>query len=330
MKQVALITSGGDGAGINSTIEIMAKNPQIDLFGFHGGYNGILSSDPIHLTEKYCENRALDGIHLVKTGRSKIPYTKEGRDQLRRKLALDNFDCLVVCGGNGSQKAAQLLQIEGTNTIFVPMTVDNDVNGSDYSVGFDTALNKMIEVLYGLHDTSANMPGRIFMVEVLGGNSGNLALESALAGASDLAIIPEYSTKKSDITNIVKEKLKQKNSLIIMCSESAYEDKNYQSGNQGVSLDIATSIERETGIRVRKSIMGFYIRAGRPSFKDALIASKIGAVVSQSIMENHYGVMVGVRNEQIHRFDFHQVTKKLSSLNPQTVEIARYYKKIIH
>ncbi|WP_208586093.1 6-phosphofructokinase [Gracilibacillus suaedae] len=329
MKKVALITSGGDGAGINSTIEMIAKNTHIDLYGFHGGYSGILSNDPIHLTEEYCENRALDGIHLVKTGRSKLPFSKEGREQLDRRLEAEGFECLVVCGGNGSQKAAQLLYREGTNTIFVPMTVDNDVNNSDYSIGFDTALNKITDVLYGLHDTSANMPGRIFMVEVLGGNSGNLALESAIAGAADLVIIPEYSTYKRDIVHLVKEKLKQKKSLILLCSESAYENNNYQSGNQGVSFEIATAIEEETEIRVRKSIMGFYMRAGRPSFKDALIASKIGAVVSESIIQNDYGVMVGVKNEQIYRIDLHDITEQANSLNSQTLEIAKQYKKII-
>ncbi|SFL59998.1 6-phosphofructokinase 1 [Gracilibacillus orientalis] len=330
MKKVALITSGGDGAGINSTIDMISNNHNIDLYGFHGGYNGILTNDPIHLTPQYGENKVLDGIHYVQTGRSDLPYTQVGRDKLHRKLKSDGFDCLIVCGGNGSQKAAQLLHDEGTNTIFVPMTVDNDIIGSDYSIGFDTALNKLIDLLYGLHDTAANMPGRIFMVEVLGGNSGNLALESAIAGAGDLAIVPEYSTKKSAITMMIKKKLQQKKSLIIICSESAYEDNNYQSGNQGVSFEIAASIKEGTGIRVRKSIVGYYIRAGRPSFKDASFAAKIGAKVAQCIIDNHFGVMVGVSNDQIQTFPFNQIRKQFSGLHPQTVEIAKQYQKIIY
>ncbi|UOQ83643.1 6-phosphofructokinase [Gracilibacillus salinarum] len=330
MKKVALITSGGDGAGINATIEMMANHPHIDLYGFSGGYNGISINEPIHLTPQFVENKSLAGIHYVQTGRSDLPYTQEGRDKLHRKLKAEGFECLTVCGGNGSQKAAQLLHKEGTNTIFIPMTVDNDVIGSDYSIGFDTALNKLMDLLYGLHDTAANMPGRIFMVEVLGGNSGNLALESTVAGAGDLAIVPEYVTQKRAITKVVKEKLKQKQSLVIVCSESAYEDKNYQSGNQGVSFEIAAAIEEGTGIRVRKSIAGFYIRAGRPTFKDASIAAKIGAKVAQCVSDNQFGVMVGVGNDRIQALPFQHLRKQYNSLHPQTMEIAKQYNKVIY
>lgn len=330
MKKVALITSGGDGAGINSTIYMLANHQQINLYGFHGGYNGILSNDPIHLTPQFVDNKSLDGIHYIQTGRSNLPYTQEGRERLHRKLKTEGFDCLVVCGGNGSQKAAQLLHQEGTNTIFVPMTVDNDVMSSDYSIGFDTALNKLMDLLYGLHDTAVNMPGRIFMVEVLGGNAGNLALESTIAGAGDLAIVPEYATQKDVIVKNVQKKLKQKQSLIIVCSESAYEDNNYQSGNQGVSFEIAAAIEKGTGIRVRKSIVGFYIRAGRPSFKDASIAAKIGAKVAYYVTNNQFGVMVGVQNDHIQAISFQEIRKQLNRLHPQTVEVAKQYNKIIH
>ncbi|MGN8648142.1 6-phosphofructokinase [Gracilibacillus sp. HCP3S3_G5_1] len=330
MRKVALITSGGDGAGINSAIDMLINNKHIHLYGFHGGYNGITTNTPIHLTPKYGENKVLGGIHYIQTGRSDLPYTQEGRDKLRLTMQSEGFDCLIVCGGNGSQKAAQLLHEEGLPTIFVPMTVDNDVNGSEYSVGFDTALNKLIDHLYGLHDTAANMPGRIFMVEVLGGQSGNLALESVIAGAADLAIVPEYITDQEKITKVVQEKLKQKQSLIIVCSEAAYEDKKYQSGSQGVSFEIARTIEEGTGIRVRKSIAGYYIRAGRPSFKDASIAAKIGAKVAQCVLDDNFGVMVGVNNGQIQVSSFQQIRKQSNSLHPQTVEIAKQYNKIIY
>lgn len=329
MKKVALITSGGDGAGINAMITMLANHKMIDLYGFHGGYDGILANDPIHLTSSYVEHRSLDGIHYLRTGRSKKPYTQEGRAQLHRTLQEQNFDCLIVCGGNGSQKAAQLLFEEGIDTIFVPMTVDNDVIGSDYSIGFDTALNQLIDLLYGFHNTATNMPGRIFMVEVLGGNSGNLAIESAVAGGADLAIIPEYDTRKSEITKVIQEKLKDKQSLIIVCSESAYEDDNYQAGEQGVSLEIASAIEQTTKIRVRKTIAGFYIRAGRPSFRDASLAAKIGASVARCIVDDRYGVMVGVNNHHVNEIPYQQLKQQINSLNLQTIEVAKQYKKII-
>lgn len=323
MKKVALITSGGDGSGINSAIEILSRNQDIDLYGFNEGFNGILNNEPIHLTADYCENRALDGRHLVRTARSKLPLTKEGRDKLRYRLSSFGFDSVIICGGNGTQKAARLLDIEGTKTIFIPMTIDNDVNGSEYSIGFDTALNHIIEVLSGLHDTAANMPGRIFMVEVLGGDVGNLALESAIGGACDIAIIPELGINHHKIARLVERKLQEKRSLIIVCSESAYEDKSYQAGYQGVSLEIAKAIEEVTKIRVRKSMVGYYIRSGKPSFRDARIASQMGTLAATCILNDESGVMIGVKRDRVQPIELKETINVPNELNDSLLEIAK-------
>lgn len=322
MKKVALITSGGDGSGINAAIEIMSREKSIDLYGFNGGFDGILDNQSIHLTRELCENHSLDGKHLIKTSRSKLPFTKEGRSKLQEKLLMDNFEYLIICGGNGSLKAAQLLNLEGTKTLFIPMTIDNDINGSDYTIGFDTALNRIVDVIYGLQDTASNMPGRIFLVEVLGGDSGNLALESSIAGACDLAIIPEFSTSKNRIVEVVKKKLETKKSIIIICSESAYEEKDYRAGNQGVSFEIGEFIEEKTNIRVRKTIMGFHMRAGRPFFKDALIASQIGAMATKCIKNNKFGKMIGLKSQNIQIKDLDEMLTINNSINPQLLDIA--------
>jgi 6-phosphofructokinase len=329
MIKVAIITSGGDGAGINAALEILSRNKEIDLYGFSGGYDGILTNSPIHLTPSYCENRSLDGRHMILTSRSKLPYTKEGREKLHKKLKEDGYEYLIVCGGNGSQRAAHLLHAEGTKTIFIPMTVDNDVGGTDYTIGYDTALNYINEVLYGLHDTASNMPGRIFMVEVLGGIAGSLALESSIGGACDLAIIPEFCTDPARIVSLVQEKLQQKSSLIIICSEAAYEDKNYHSGNQGISFQISEAIEAKTNIRVRKSIMGFYIRSGKPSSKDALIASTMGYEASKCVLEGRSGVMMGVKNGRVQPIELRVAIDSPKRLESRLVELAKNHKIII-
>lgn len=329
MKKVAIITSGGDGAGINAALEMLSRCKELDLYGFSGGYDGVLTHSPIHLTASYCENTSLDGRHIIKTARSKLPYTKEGREKLHKKLKEDGYEYLIVCGGNGSQKAAHLLNLEGTKTIFIPMTVDNDVNGTDYTIGYDTALNYINEVLYGLHDTASNMPGRIFMVEVLGGNAGSLALESSIAGACDLAIIPEFCTDPTVIVSRVKEKLQEKRSLLIVCSEAAYEEKNFHPGNQGISFQISEAIEAETNIRVRKSIMGFYIRAGKPSSKDALIASTMGYEASKCVIEGKSGVMMGVKNGIVQPIELTVAMESPKRLDARLVEIAKKNKIII-
>jgi 6-phosphofructokinase len=294
MIKVAVITSGGDGSGINAAIAMLARDEQIDLYGFHNSFDGIMREEPIHLTQKYCENRSLDGKQLVKTARSQLLYKEADRKKIHNKIKEYGFEYLVICGGDGSKQAAKLMNSEGTKTLFVPMTIDNDICGSEYSIGFDTALNNIISIIHDLHDTAHNMPGRIFMVEVLGGNCGNLALNSAVAAGCDIAIVPEFSTDKHKIARLVNSKLRKKNSIIIICSESAYEEKDYKVGEQGVSFEIAQYIEKETNIRVRKTVMGFYMRSGTATFKDAMMASSMGELARECIHKNKSGVMLGV------------------------------------
>lgn len=315
MIKVALITSGGDGSGINATVEVLSRDKLIDLYGFHNGFDGIMSEEPVHITSKYCENHSLGGKQLIKTGRSQLPHSKTGRTKIHNKLKEYGFDYLIICGGNGSQKAAKLMNFEGTKTLFIPMSIDNDINGTDYSIGFDTALNSIINVIHDLHETAYNMPGRIFMVEVLGGDCGSLALSSAIASGSDIAIIPEYSTDKEKIANLVSTKLKTKDSIIIICSESAYEKKDYKVGEQGVSFEISDYIEETVNIRVRKTVVGFYIRSGNATFKDAMIASQMGELLLECLHKGQSGVMMGMKNGrvQVINLDSNTQTKKLEA-----------------
>lgn len=323
MHRVALITSGGDGAGINSMFEMLARNKEIDLYGFHDGYDGILTNQPIPLTQANCENRSLDGAHFLRTARSKLPYTQDGRQKIIQALLEQEFECLVVCGGSGSQIAAKRIHEEGMNTLFIPMTVDNDVIGTDYTIGYDTALNQILKIIANIQNTAVNMPGRIFMIEVLGGNVGNLALESALAGGCDLAIIPEYSTDREEIAKKVQAKLAEKQSLIITCSESAYDSKDYKAGDQGVSFAIAKSIEQVTGIRVRKTVIGFYIRAGHPSNQDAIIASKFGYFTAAAILNQDFGKMIAMKNGTVTAVDYNDLEFSASTTNQELLEIAK-------
>lgn len=322
MIKAAVIFSGGDGSGVNAAIETIVKDREIKLYGFHDGFNGILYNEPIPLTQSICQNRILDGKQILRTSRSKIPLTKEGRKRIKEKIADYNFDYLVIFGGNGSQQAAKLLNNEGIKTFFAPMTIDNDVCGSDYSIGFDTALNRVVSVIHDLHDTAYNMPGRIFMIEVLGGDCGNLALGSALAGGCDLAIIPEFSTDRQKIVESISEKLEDKESIIIVCSESAYEKKDYVVGNQGVSFEIAKHIEEKLKIRVRKTVVGFYIRSGIPTFKDALIAVQMGNLIRKGMRGGQTGKMVGVNNDIVQLIDYKDIELTKPRLNSQWVELA--------
>lgn len=328
-KKVAIITSGGDGAGINSAIEMIAKEETIDLYGFNGGFDGIVNNGPIHLTAKYCAGYTIEGKHIIQTSRSKKTFTKEGRDEIRESLKKHGFECLIVCGGNGSLNGAQLLNKEGFPTVFIPMSVDNDITGTEYTIGYDSALNRIMDVIHDLHDTAHNMPGRIFMVEVLGGTCGQLALASAIAGGADIAIINEFSRDRMSIARRVKEKLQHKDSLIILCSESAYADDSYNPGNQGVSFEIGAFIEKEIGIRVRQSVLGYYMRAGIPSYLDTIMAGKLGWTAAECIKNNKAGLMIVIKNGDAASMPFGSVEQRQKELEPQLLNIARSNRIII-
>ncbi|MFC3419343.1 6-phosphofructokinase [Salinicoccus hispanicus] len=322
MNKTAIICSGGDGSGINSVIDVISKNANIDLYGFDNSFDGIIHSKPIQLTRDHCSHHSLDGKQLILTSRSKAPYTKEGRQLIQKKLQENNFEYLIVCGGNGSKKAATLLEEDGVKTIFIPMTVDNDVGGSEYSIGFDTALNRVTSIVHDLHDTAHNMPGRIFMVEVLGGNCGNLALHSAIATASDMSLIPEFPVNHEKISEKIKEKLKFQDAIIIICSEAAYENENYKTGEQGVSFEIADEIEKNTNIRVRKSIVGFSMRSGNPTFKDAMVATRMGMAAVEHIEDDNTGFMIGIVDDAVHSISLKNDEDFNNNLNKKILELA--------
>lgn len=330
MLKVALITSGGDGSGINSTIGALARDKKIELYGFHNSFDGIMNGEPIHLTPQYCEHHILDGKQLVRTARSSLAFESADRMEVHEKLQAYGFEYLIICGGNGSQQAAKLMSAEGTKTLFIPMTIDNDIYGSEYAIGYDSALNKILDVIRDIHDTSYNMPGRIFMVEVLGGEHGALALASAIASGSDLAIIPEYCTDKNRIAEAIDKKIKKNKSIVIICSESAYEEKNYKVGEQGVSFDISSSIEEKVKIRVRKTIVGFSMRSGSATFKDTIIAAQMGELARKCIHHGETGVMIGVSDGQVRAIKIDGLNLSQSKeLDPSLVNIAIENKIII-
>lgn len=295
IKKVAVITSGGDAPGINSALfGMISKNTDIEICGFNGGYDGILNSEPIYFKDINLRQANVSGNYILQTSRSTAPRTEEGRAKIIKRLKSLGINTLIVCGGDGSFKAAKLLTEQGMPCLGIPLTIDNDIYGTECTIGYNTAIKRVTDVLYSLHQTAHNMPGRIFMVEVFGGNSGHIALASALAGGADIAIIPEMTRRPEDIVNRINEILKSKNDyVIIVCSESVYDTRDYIPGDQAISLQIGKKIEELTGMRVRHSVLGYFQRGGDPDPADSLLALQMGSFAIESIKNGKSGYMVG-------------------------------------
>jgi len=324
IKKIAVITSGGDAPGINSALfGMMSKNSNIEICGFNGGYDGILNSDPINFKDINLKQANVSGNYILLTSRSEAPRTKEGRAKIIKRLMSLNVDALVVCGGDGSFKAAELLIEQGMPCLGNPLTIDNDIYGTECTVGYNTAIKRVTDVIYSLHQTAHNMPGRVFMVEVFGGTSGHLALSSALAGGADIAIIPEMGRRPQDIADKITEILKSKSDYVIMiCSEAVYDTKDHSHGEQGISIEIGKKIKELTGMRVRYSVLGYLQRGGDPDPADSLIALQMGNFAMESIKNGKVGYMVGWDHGRCILVPLSKVTSNIKELDTNLLKIA--------
>lgn len=320
--KVAIITSGGDAPGINHVIQEISSTECYETWGIHGGYDGIIKNKPFLIENELCKINAMSGKQIVKSGRSRNMFLQERRKEIIEKLKADKFDCLIVCGGNGSLEGAKLLSEEGINTIFIPMTVDNDIGYSEYSIGFDTALNSIIDITKQIHDTSYNMSNRIFMLEVQGGNCGMLALSAGVAGNADFIITPESKLDYAEIAKKIKLKLKETSYILIICSETSYKKDTYTAGKQGISFEIGKYIEAETGIRVRYTIPGFYSRGNRPTYRDCYISKLIGRECRKNIEKSKYNLLIGIKNESSFSMEYEEHKKDKKQLNQTLKDIA--------
>lgn len=222
-KKIAIITSGGDASGVNAAIYSLLLSG-LEVIGFHGGYAGIVNSTPINLCKKDLRTWRTKGELYIKSGRSELPKTMQGRQQIKAILLSENVDVLVVFGGDGSAKGAKCLHDLGVDIVHIPMTIDNDIFGTEYTIGHKTALEQIHTQISNLQQTGANLPGRIFIVETFGGLSGQLTLLAGIIGGAHLVLLPEYEFSIKDLLDEI-DKLQQQGeeSIIILCSEAAYQ-----------------------------------------------------------------------------------------------------------
>lgn len=324
VKKVAVITSGGDAPGINSALYgMMSNNEDIELCGFNGGYDGILNSNPIYFKNINLKQANVSGNYILQTSRSTAPRTEEGRGKIINRLKSLGIDTLVVCGGDGSFKGAELLIKQGMPCIGIPLTIDNDIYGTEYTVGYNTAIRRVTDVLYSLHQTAHNMPGRIFMVEVFGGDSGHIALAGSLAGGADIVILPEMTRRPEDIVKRINELLVDKDDyVIIVCAEAVYDTNDHIHGDQGMSIEIGKKITELTGQRVRYSMLGYFQRGGDPDPADTLKALQMGSFAIESIRNGKSGYMVGWKHGECILVPLCEVASKKKELDSNLLRIA--------
>lgn len=294
VKTIGILTSGGDAPGMNAAVRAVTRAGIYNGFsikGIYRGYEGLLTGDIRTFTTENVSGIIDKGGTILKTARSKAFMTKEGKEKAYENIVKEGIDALVVIGGNGSLTGAMnFAQEYDLCCIGLPGTIDNDLYGTDSTIGYDTTLNTIMECVDRIRDT-AQSHERIFFVEVMGRDAGFLAQNSAIASGAEAAIIPEDSTNVDQLARFMERGIrKSKKSCIVVVSESP----------KCGAMYYADRVKKEfPNFDVRVSILGHLQRGGRPSARDRIFASRTGYGAIEAIMQGQRNIMVGVRNNEV-------------------------------
>jgi len=295
ITKVAVLTSGGDSPGMNAAIRAVVRTGiyyGMEMFGVMRGYNGMLEDDIFPMNSRSVANIIQRGGTILKTARSKDFFTYEGRQKAVDNLEKRGINGVVVIGGDGSFTGALKLSTEfNIPCIGLPGTIDKDLYGTDFTIGFDTAVNTAVEAIDKIRDT-ADAHDRLFIVEVMGRHAGYIALHSGIATGAENILIPEAETNIEEVIASLSEKEKRKKlvNLIVVAEGDEF----------GGANQIAKVVkERLPHLDTRVSILGHIQRGGSPSAMDRLIASRMGYHAIESLIEGRHNVMVGVLNNEI-------------------------------
>ena len=316
---IGILTSGGDAPGMNAAIRAVTRAgiaAGLKVKGIYRGYEGLINNEIQDFTTENVSNIIQRGGTILKTARSKEFLTPEGRKKAYDNMVEQGIDALIIIGGNGSLEGARIFAEEfDVPCIGLPGTIDNDLYGTDFTIGYDTALNTIVECVDKIRDT-ATSHDRIFFVEVMGRDAGFLAQNSAIASGAEAAIIPEDRTDADQLETFIGRGFrKTKNSSIVIVTESP--------GNKnGGAMHYADRVKREyPGYDVRVSILGHLQRGGAPSANDRILASRLGEAAIQALMEDQHNIMVGIHNNEIVYVPFDQAIKNDKPIDKNLIRV---------
>ena len=319
IKTIGILTSGGDAPGMNAAIRAVTRSAiysGLRVMGIYRGYRGLITDEIVEFKTQNVSNIIQQGGTILKTARCKEFTTPEGRQLAYDNLRRHEIDALVVIGGDGSLTGARIFANEFNFPIVgLPGTIDNDLYGTDSTIGYDTALNTIMHCVDMIRDTATSHE-RLFFIEVMGRDAGFLALNGAIASGAEAAIIPEISTKVDQLAELIEHGFrKSKNSSIVLVAESPV---------TGGAMDLAERVKNEyPGYDVRVSILGHLQRGGSPTAFDRILASRLGAAAIDAINDDQRNVMIGIREDEIVYVPFVKAIRNEKHINPELLETLR-------
>ena len=340
MMRIGMLTSGGDCQALNAAMRGVVKciahsGVEVEFYGFKNGYKGLIYGDFRMLTSKDFSGILTKGGTILGSSRTPFKTIREpdenGLDKveaMKQNYYKLQLDCLVVLGGNGSQKTANLLSEEGLNVVSLPKTIDNDLWGTDMTFGFQSAVDVATGVIDNIH-TTADSHGRVFIIEVMGHKVGWLTLNAGLAGGADVILIPEIPYDIGKVCEAIQARDERGSRFTIIAvaegaiskkdaklSKKEYKEKMANYKYPSVSYEIAEAIQKKTGHEVRVTVPGHMQRGGAPDPYDRVFASRLGAEAGQLILNKEYGFMVAYKNREIVKVPLSEIAGKLKYVSP--------------
>jgi 6-phosphofructokinase 1 len=319
IRKIGVLTSGGDAPGMNAAIRAVVRASvyhKLECIGIYRGYEGLIEGDFKNLNARSVKNIINRGGTLLKSARSKEFFLKEGRLKAYNNLKNEGIDALVTIGGDGTFAGASVFSNEFDIPIIgIPGTIDNDINGTDFTIGYDTALNTVVEAIDKIRDT-ANSHNRLFLVEVMGRDAGDIALNAGIGAGAEEILIPEQDMGRLRlIESLKKSKKSGKTSSIIVVSEGDQIGKNI--------FKLASYIEENlTGYEVRVTVLGHIQRGGSPSCFDRVLASRLGVKAVDALIDNQKNMMIGIRHNKLIYVPFIETLKTSKELDLELIRVA--------
>jgi len=316
IKKIGILTSGGDAPGMNAAIRAVTRTAilnDIAVSGIMAGYQGLINGEFVPLSAKSVRGIIQTGGTILRSARSTEFRTLEGRQKGTSNAKKEGIDALVVIGGDGTFRGAnELLKECDIPIVGIPATIDNDIYGTEYTIGYDTCLNTIVSAMDRIRDTGSSH-NRIFFVEVMGHDSGIVAMNSGLACGADLILIPEQKNRIEKTRLFLTERARQNKSSTIMVAEGIEEG----------TMEIAEQMKKEfTQFDIRISVLGYIQRGGSPSARDRILASEFGVESVNALMKGEKGIMIGRLHGKIHYESFSTAIKMHRHADAEFLRVA--------
>jgi len=344
LKRIGILTGGGDAPGLNAVIRavtVKALGRGYEVLGYEEGWRGLLDNKSRVLTLEDVEDIHMQGGTILGSSRTNVAKIPDGFAIAKKNLDDAGIYALVAAGGEDTLGVALRLYKAGANVVGVPKTIDNDVNGTDYTFGFDTAINRVCEFLEMLRTTTESHH-RVMVVEVMGRHSGWIALHGGIAGGAHMILLPEVEVKVTDVCAMVRRRYESgKRWAIIAVSEGAIipdimKDVSHSSQldefghiqlgtGKGIGDSLANAIEYETGYETRSIVLGHLQRGGAPSAYDRVLGTRLGVHVVQMIDDGKFGMMAAIRSGEMADVPIQEAVGELKTVDPERYDIAKIF-----